>query len=105
MNNFGDKLNMASAFIFQNQNDQFLNKNNEWVDGSESQSLLKTLFKDEALNIKAEQSVKNPELRLRIVSCNISDKGHLQFGVTHQESPEIEAMSSNVDAQDVDLVL
>ncbi len=86
---------MACAFIFQNQNQQFLTKSNEWVDGSESQTLLKTLFKDEALNIKAEHSVKNPELRLSIVNCELNAKGHPQVRVaTNEESAPTQESSA-----------
>lgn len=83
---------MPKAFIFQNQHQQYLNKSSEWVDGSESQALLKTLYKDEALNIKAEQSVRNPELRLSIVPCTLNTKGHPELSApTTQPKPHDES--------------
>lgn len=66
---------MTAAFIIQNQHHFFLSKNGEWLDGREANALYKTIHKDEAINMKVEHSVRDPNLRLRIVDCSLNDKG------------------------------
>lgn len=74
---------MSDVYIIRNQDDLYLSKQGEWVDGSESQSLFRTSHKDEALNVKVELSVRTPQLRLTIVPSALNEKGQLVF----QESP------------------
>ena len=76
---------MSSAYIFQNQHQHFLSKSGEWVDGREGQALLKTFYKDEALNTKVEQTVKNPDLRIRIVECELNSRGLPQLNLPKEE--------------------
>jgi len=72
---------MSEVFILQNQHQQFLDKSGLWVDGSEATALAKTNHKDEALNLKAEQSVRHPELRIQILSCPTNHKGQPKIDV------------------------
>lgn len=77
---------MSNVFIIQNQHNCFLDKKGDWVDQAEARSLYRTHHKDEAINVKVEHSVRRPDLRLRVVSCNIDHKGQLQI-VTQQHPP------------------
>ena len=72
---------MTEAYVIQNQHAHFLDKNGEWSNGRENQSVYRTLHKDEAINVKVEQSVRNPELRLRVIPCALNDKGQPQITV------------------------
>lgn len=66
---------MTEVFVLQNQNQLFLSKQNEWVDGREPQSLFKCAHKDEALNQLIEVNSKDYQQRIKIVSCPANPKG------------------------------
>lgn len=73
---------MTVLYIIQNQHQHFLSKQGEWLDGSESASIYRTEHKDEAINLKVEHAVRQPELRLKIVTCTANEKGRLQLDAT-----------------------
>lgn len=66
---------MNELFILQNQHKLFLGKQNTWVDGQDPNVLYKTAYKDEAINQMVEVSAKDYTQRIRIISCNTSEKG------------------------------
>jgi hypothetical protein len=66
---------MTQTFILQNQDKLFFGKNKEWVDGYDANSLFKTLFKDEAINQMVEISSKDYKQRVKVISCDINEKG------------------------------
>jgi hypothetical protein len=73
---------MTQVFIIQNHDQTYLNKQGDWVDGSDASQLFRSLHKDEAINVKVEQSVRNPHLRLSILACELDAKEHLRLGQT-----------------------
>ncbi len=66
---------MSQVFILQNQQQQFLSKQNEWVDGRDAASLYKTSHKDEALNQMFEVNAKDYNQRIKILACEVSERG------------------------------
>lgn len=70
---------MAEVFIIQNHDQTYLSKHGDWIDGSQANQLFRSHHKDEAINIKVEQSVRNPQLRLSIISGQLNEKGQLRF--------------------------
>jgi hypothetical protein len=66
---------MSQIFILQNQNKHFFGKNKEWVDGFDPNVLFKTPHKDEAINQMVEISSKDYLQRVKILSCEIDEKG------------------------------
>ncbi|WP_236984051.1 hypothetical protein [Marinagarivorans cellulosilyticus] len=66
---------MTEVYLLQNNDGLFLNKHQEWVDGSDASGLYKTTFKDDAINTKVELTVKNPQLRIKTLLCATNDKG------------------------------
>ena len=66
---------MTEVYLLQNNDGLFLNKQQEWVDGSDANSLYKTAYKDDAINTKVELTVKNPQLRIKTLLCSTSDRG------------------------------
>lgn len=78
------KYSMTNVFIIQNQNGLLLSKQGDWVDGVNAGQVYRTLYKDEAVNVKVELSVRDPGLRLRILSCAAPDKGQLQLAELDQ---------------------
>lgn len=87
---------MSEAYILKNQFDLFLDKHGEWVDQAEPSSLYRTVHKDEAINIMVEHSVKNPDLRIKIETCELNAKGQLVLadGVT---APAIDQVAPVID--------
>lgn len=81
---------MSEVYIIRNQDQLYLSKQGEWVDGSDSQSLFRTAHKDEALNMKVELSVRDPKLRLNLVTVVLDEKGHLALRGSEAASPVID---------------
>lgn len=65
---------MNEYFVVKNQHGQYINKQKEWVDGSEPKSLYRSKYKDEALNLVVELSAKDIHLRAMAFSCELDDK-------------------------------
>ena len=53
----------------------FFGKSKEWVDGYDANSLFKTPYKDEAINQMVEISSKDYKQRVKVLSCDLSEKG------------------------------
>lgn len=92
---------MTEVFIIQNHDQAYLGKHGDWIDGSEANHLFRSLHKDEAINMKVEQSVRNPQLRLSVIPCQLNEKGQLQLTAT-EASPTIDSATEvlfNADQQ------
>jgi hypothetical protein len=68
---------MTEVYIIRNQHQLYLDKQGNWVDGSESHQLYRTHHKDEAINTKVELSVRHPELRLTVVPGALDARGQV----------------------------
>lgn len=66
---------MSEIFILQNQDKLFLNKQKDWVDGRDLNSLFKTSYKDEAINQLVEVSSKDYRQRIKVIQCSANEKG------------------------------
>lgn len=82
---------MTTVFIIQNHDQTYLTKQGEWVDGSEASALFRTAHKDEAINMKVEQSVRNPLLRLNVVDAKLNAKGQLELDGAATGGPNIDS--------------
>lgn len=65
---------MIEYFVVKNQHGQYINKQKEWVDGSEPKSLYRSKYKDDAINLVVELSAKDINLRAMAFSCELNDK-------------------------------
>lgn len=66
---------MAEVFILQNQHQQYLSKQNLWLDGRDPGALFKSLHKDEAINQMVEVNAKDYTQRIKIIAVEQSEKG------------------------------
>lgn len=66
---------MSTIFLLQNQHKYLLNKQGEWVDGREANTLFRTPHRDEALNQMIEVNARDYTLRIKILECTLSDRG------------------------------
>ena len=66
---------MNQTFILQNQDKLFFGKNKEWVDGYDANAVFKTLYKDEAINQMVEISSKDYKQRVKVIACELNEKG------------------------------
>jgi len=66
---------MTQTFILQNHDNHFFGKNKEWLDGYDANSLFKTIHKDEAINQMVEISSKDYKQRVKIIACELDEKG------------------------------
>lgn len=81
---------MASVFVVKNQSGFYLSKQQEWVDGSDSQALYRTLHKDEAINTVFEVSSRDIYLRAEALVCECDEKGHPRVDVATAPRSTIE---------------
>lgn len=65
---------MSTVFVLQNQFKHLLNKQKGWVSGREARSLYYTAHKDEAINQMFEVSSKDYTQRVKLLSCELSEK-------------------------------
>lgn len=82
---------MTTVFIIQNHDQTYLTKQGEWVDGSDASALFRTSYKDEAINMKVEQSVRNPMLRLTVLDARVNAKGQLELDGAATGGPNIDS--------------
>ena len=68
-----------AIFILQNQHGQFLSKDNEWVSGSDANTLFRSPHHDVALNHLIEINAKDYSLRAAVVACELDGKGRPVF--------------------------
>ena len=66
---------MSQVFILQNQHQQFLSKQSEWVDGRDTATLYKTPHRDEALNQMFEVNAKDYSQRIKLLPCATNNRG------------------------------
>lgn len=67
---------MTSVFVVKNQLGLYLNKQQEWVDGSDNHALYRTVHKDEAINTVFEVSSRDMYLRAETLACECDAKGN-----------------------------
>ena len=65
-----------TVFVVKNQHDLYLSKQQEWVDGTDTQSLYRTRHRDEALNTVFEVSSRDIYLRAESVVCELDAKAN-----------------------------
>jgi hypothetical protein len=65
-----------AVFVVKNQHGLYLSKQQEWVDGTDSQSLYRTRHRDEAINTVFEVSSRDIYLRAESVVCELDAKGN-----------------------------
>lgn len=66
---------MSQTFILQNHDKLFFGKNKEWVDGYDANAIYKTAHKDEAVNQMFEITSKDYQQRVKVLSCDLNEKG------------------------------
>jgi len=79
-----------SVFIIQNQHQQLLNKDKEWVTSGQAQGLFFSAHQDIALNQLIEINAKDYTLRCELVACDLNSKG----------LPVLPVEASNEDAEE-----
>ena len=67
---------MKQLFVIRNQNQHYLGRHHDWVDGSHRAALFRTEHRDVAVNELFEVNVKDFSLRGEIVACDADDKGY-----------------------------
>ena len=64
-----------TAFILQNQHEQYLNKSLEWVNGGDAKQLFKSPHRDVVLNQLMELNAKDIQLRATVITCELNMAG------------------------------
>ncbi len=70
------KLPHMTAFILQNQHEQYLDKSLEWVNGCNVNRLFQSPHKDVALNQLMELNAKDIQLRATVITCELNTTGN-----------------------------
>ena len=79
---------MPSVFVIKNQSGLYLSKQQEWVDGSENQTLYRTPHKDEAINTVFEVSSRDIYLRAEALACECDERGNPLVTVAPEPTTE-----------------
>ena len=67
---------MKQLFVIRNQNQHYLGRHHDWLDGSHRPALFRTEHRDVAVNELFEVNVKDFALRGEIIACEADDKGY-----------------------------
>ena len=67
---------MKQLFVIRNQNQHYLGRHHDWLDGSHRPALFRTPYRDVAVNELFEVNVKDFALRGEIIACEADDKGY-----------------------------
>ena len=90
---------MNQVFVLANQHQQYFGKSKEWLDGSDSRSLYRSEYKDEAINLMVELTVKDPDVRIQIKSLETAANGALVLPTDDTSSTTAEP-NTNLDDAD-----
>lgn len=82
---------MTEVYLLKNHQGFYLNKQQDWVDGTDAASLYRTEHKDEAINTKVELTVKAPDLRIVIVDCALNERGQPCVTIDAPQLAQIQA--------------
>ena len=67
---------MTTIYVIRNQNQHYLGRNGEWVDGSHRPALFRTPHRDVALNELVEVNLRDLTLRGELLACEADDAGY-----------------------------
>lgn len=65
---------MKTLFVIRNQNNHYLGKQGQWVDGSHRPALFRSEHRDVALNELFEVNIRDFDLRGELISVEMDDK-------------------------------
>ncbi len=91
---------MDKVFVVKNQQGLYLSKQQEWVNGADSQILFRTAHRDEAINTVFEVSSRDIYLRAEVVACDPDTKNNPVVAVADQPDLPM-AESGAADAEPV----
>jgi hypothetical protein len=72
---------VTTIYVIRNQNQHYLGRNGEWVDGSHLPALFRTPHRDVALNELVEVNLRDLSLRGELLACEANDEGYPQVEV------------------------
>ena len=67
---------MKTIFVIRNQNNHYLGRHGEWVDGSHVPAMFRTEHRDVAVNELVEVNLRDFNLRGEILACEADDDGN-----------------------------
>jgi hypothetical protein len=88
---------MDKVFVVKNQQNLYLSKQQEWVDGADSQSLYRTQHRDEAINTVFEVSSRDIYLRAEALACAVDAKNNPVVEVGGQSQLPIDSTAVDTD--------
>ena len=67
---------MKKLLVIRNQNNHYLGRRGEWLDGSHVPALFRTEHRDAALNELFETNIRDFDLRGEILECEVDKHGY-----------------------------
>ena len=86
-----------TVFILQNQHGQYLNKEGDWVCGSDATTLFRSPHHDVALNQLVEANAKDYSLRAAVVTCELDSRGRPVLTQQEIAEPQQQPVGLNDD--------
>jgi hypothetical protein len=90
-----------TVFVVKNQHGQYLSKQQEWLDGTDNQSLYRTRHRDEAINTVFEVSSRDIYLRAESVVCELDAKGNPALA-TAEKQTAVPTVTTELEEADID---
>ena len=66
---------MSTTYVIRNQNQHYLGRQGEWLDGSHRPALFRTPHRDVALNELVEVNLRDLSLRGELLACEATEDG------------------------------
>jgi hypothetical protein len=67
---------VKTIYVIRNQNQHYLGRRGEWLDGSHVPGLFRTEHRDAAVNELVEVNMRDFDLRGEIIACEADDSGY-----------------------------
>jgi hypothetical protein len=88
---------MSKVFIIKNQDNHYLDKHDEWVDGSEAAQVFRSPHRDIALNKLIDQNIRDVSIRGELIQCELDSHNQPRVNVINPiattESPPLQTES------------
>ncbi len=67
---------MSKVFVVQSDQGHYFSKHGEWLSGKDASQIFFGKYKDEALNQLIDITIKDVNVRARVIECELNTKNH-----------------------------
>ena len=67
---------MSKVFVVQSDQGHYFSKHGDWLSGKDASQIFFGKYKDEALNQLIDITIKDVDVRARVIECELNSKNH-----------------------------